>query len=255
MGLTTLPRVRLGTLPTPLQFAPNLTRELAGPKIYIKRDDLTGLAFGGNKTRMLEYLVGDALEQGATHLITEGQPQSNHVRQTLAAARIHNLETVIVQNPIDPHPAIQGNFLLDKLLGITYEQVETEPERAVKMAEIADRLRAEDYVPYIIPGGGSNEVGAPGYVAAMLEINYQTWQQDISPKSLYFASGGGGTQAGIALGAALYGCDFDPIGIMIEDDAEIGVERAWRIIERTVERLGIQNPLTRDDLRGCSGLR
>lgn len=248
MGMTSLPRVRLGTFPTPLQYAPHLTETLGGPRIYIKRDDLTGLAFGGNKTRMLEYLIGDALHQDATHLITEGGPQSNHVRQTLGAARIFELEVIIVQNPVDSSPEVQGNFLLDRILGIDYEQVDTEPERRQRMAEIADRLRAEGHRPYIIPGGGSNEVGAPGYVGAMLELNRQLWDQGIDARALYFPSGGGGTQAGIALGAALYGASFRPIGVMIEDDAEVGVERAWRIIERTVARLGIDSPMTRDDL-------
>lgn len=248
MGMTSLPRVRLGTFPTPLQFAPRLSEAIGGPRIYIKRDDLSGLAFGGNKTRMLEYLIGDALQQDATHLITEGGPQSNHVRQTLAAARIFELEVIIVQNPVNTTPEVQGNFLLDRILGIDYEQVQTEPERGRRMDEIAERLRSEGHRPYIIPGGGSNEVGAPGYVGAMLELNRQLWEQSIDARALYFPSGGGGTQAGIALGAALYGASFRPIGVMIEDDAEIGVERAWRIIERTVERLGIDNPMTRDDL-------
>jgi D-cysteine desulfhydrase family pyridoxal phosphate-dependent enzyme len=248
MGITSLPRVRLGTLPTPLQFAPRLTETLGGPRIYIKRDDLTGLAFGGNKTRMLEYLIGDALHQDATHLITEGGPQSNHVRQTLAAARIFGLDVIIVQNPVDPAPDVQGNFLLDRILGIDYEQVETEPERRERMTEMAERLRSEGHRPYVIPGGGSNEVGAPGYVSAMLELNHQLWNQGVDARALYFPSGGGGTQAGIALGAALYGAPFDPVGVMIEDNAEIGAERAWRIIERTVERLGIANPITPTDL-------
>lgn len=248
MRLNTLPRVRLGTLPTPLHELPNLSAQLGGPRIYIKRDDLTGLAMGGNKTRMLEYLIGDALARNATHVITEGGPQSNHVRQTLAAAQIHGLEAIIVQNPVNPNPAVQGNFLLDKLLDIEFVQVETEPERGEKMREIAEHLRAEDARPYIIPGGGSNEVGAVGYVSAMLELQHQLWEQDLNPSALYFASGGGGTQAGIALGAAVFNCSFDVIGIAIEDDGETIADRAWAIIERTAERLDIDLPLARPDL-------
>lgn len=248
MLLNALPRYQLANLPTPLQFLPRLSEELGGPRIFIKRDDLTGLALGGNKARMLEYLVGDALNHGATHLITEGGPQSNHVRMTLAAARIVGLEAVIVQNPVNPAPALQGNFLLDKLFGIDFVQVETEHERAGKMAEIAAALRDAGARPYVIPGGGSNEVGAPGYVSAMLELNHQLWEQSLQPSALYVASGGGGTQAGIALGAALFSSPFTPIGIAIEDDAQIVAERAWRIIERTCERLEVRNPLTRDEL-------
>ena len=248
MRLAALPRVRLTALPTPLQEAPNLARLLGGPRIFIKRDDLTSLAMGGNKTRMLEYLVGDALAQNATHLITEGGTQSNHVRQTLAATRLHGLAAVIVQNPVNPAPDAQGNFLLDRLLDITYEQVESEHERAGKMQEIAARLRADGARPYIIPGGGSNEVGAVGYVTAMLELQRQIWELGVDPAALYFASGGGGTQAGIAFGAALYTCDFDIVGIAIEDDGATIADRAWAIIERTAERLDIALPLRRADL-------
>ena len=248
MRLNNLPRVRLTTLPTPLQELPRLSKQVGGPRIFIKRDDLTSLALGGNKTRMLDYLLGDALARGATHVITEGGPQSNHVRQTLAAARIFGLEAIIVQNPVDPEPAVQGNFLVDKLLGIRYEQVETEPERAMKMREIADRLTSEGATPYIIPGGGSNEVGAVGYVAAMLELTHQCWADGIDPATLYFASGGGGTQAGIALGAALFNAPFAPVGIAIEDDGMTILSRVWPIIERTAERLGIAPPLSRTDL-------
>lgn len=252
-GLTTQPRIRLGTFPTPLQFAERLTARLGGPRIYIKRDDLTGLALGGNKTRMLEYLFADALQYGATHLITEGGPQSNHVRQTLAAARTTGLEVIIVSNTADPNPPIQGNFLLDHLFGIEYYRVPEERDRPAKMAELASELKASGAVPYVIPGGGSNEVGALGYVAAMLELNYQLWEQSISPKALYLPNGGGGTHAGVALGAALYGADYQVRGVMIEDNAAIGRERSWRIIEKTADRLGIVCPLTKDDILCVDG--
>lgn len=248
MRLNNLPRYRLATLPTPLQLLPRLTEQLGGTRIYVKRDDLTGLAFGGNKARMLEYLVGDALAQGATHLITEGGPQSNHVRMTLAAARIVGLEAVIVQHPINSDPDLQGNFLLDRLLGIDYVQVATEHERGPRMKELAEELRTAGARPYVIPGGGSNDVGAPGYVSAMLELNNQLWEQSIQPSALYFASGGGGTQAGIVLGAALFSSPFTPIGIAIEDDARIVGDRGWTIIESTCERLAVANPLTRAEL-------
>ncbi len=117
MGLSAHPRFRLAALPTPLQYAERLTAELGGPKIYLKRDDLTGLAMGGNKTRKLEYLVADALAKGATHLITVGAAQSNHARQTAAAARLAGLGCHLVLNAADPEPDVQGNLLLDKLLG------------------------------------------------------------------------------------------------------------------------------------------
>ena len=248
MGLLAQPRIRLGTFPTPLQFLPRLTAELGGPQIYIKRDDLTGLALGGNKTRMLEYLLADALSQGATHLITEGGPQSNHVRQTLAAARVTGLQVLIVTNTADPNPPVQGNFLLDQIFGITYHRVPEERDRPARMAELADDLRASGATPYIIPGGGSNEVGALGYVSAMLELNYQLWDLGLNPSTLYLPNGGGGTHAGVALGAALYGAVYQVRGIMIEDNAAIGVERSWSIVQKTADRLGIVCPLSRDDI-------
>jgi D-cysteine desulfhydrase family pyridoxal phosphate-dependent enzyme len=248
MGLTAQPRIRLGTFPTPLQHAPRLTAALGGPHIYIKRDDLTGLALGGNKTRMLEYLFADALQQGATHIITEGGPQSNHVRQTLAAARVTGLAVVIVTNTADPNPPVQGNFLLDQIYGIEYYRVAEERDRPARMAELAEDLKAGGAVPYIIPGGGSNEVGALGYVAAMLELNYQILEMGISPAAFYLPNGGGGNHAGVALGAGLYGSEYQVRGIMIEDNAAIGAERSWKIVQKTAERLGIPCPLTRKDI-------
>jgi 1-aminocyclopropane-1-carboxylate deaminase/D-cysteine desulfhydrase-like pyridoxal-dependent ACC family enzyme len=248
MGLCAQPRIRLGTFPTPLHFAERLTARLGGPRIYIKRDDLTGLALGGNKTRMLEYLIADALKHDATHLITEGGPQSNHVRQTLAAARLTGLEAVIVSNTTDPSPPVQGNFLLDHIFGIGYHRVPEERDRPARMGQLAQELAASGCVPYIIPGGGSNGVGALGYVAAMLELNYQLWEQGVSASALYLPNGGGGTHAGVALGAALYGAEYRVRGIMIEDNAAIGAERSWKIVQKTSARLEMDCPLKKEDI-------
>jgi D-cysteine desulfhydrase family pyridoxal phosphate-dependent enzyme len=249
MGLFDQPRFRLATLPTPLQFAANLTRELGGPRIYLKRDDLTGLAFGGNKTRKLEYLVGDALTQGATHLITCGGPQSNHVRQTAAAARLANLGCTLVMN-VAGEPELQGNLLVDHLLGaeIVCVDVESEAERDAKMDDVAAELRDKGAIPYVIPGGGSNGVGALGYVAAMLELQHQLWERDLQPTHLYVAVGGGGTHGGIALGARLFGADYPITGVLDEGENAGGVERAWRVAAQTAERLNIINPVTRANI-------
>jgi D-cysteine desulfhydrase family pyridoxal phosphate-dependent enzyme len=242
------PRVRFATLPTPLQFAARLTHELGGPRIYIKRDDLTGLAFGGNKTRKLEFLVADALAQRATHLITAGGAQSNHARQSAAAARLAGMQPVLAMNAATQSPPVQGNLLLDRLFGAEIHIVASEADRPAMMEAIAADLRARGAVPYIVPGGGSNGVGALGYVAAMLEINQQLLDMGIAPRRLYFASGGGGTHAGIAVGGALFGANYDLVGVMVEDTAAEGMDRAFRVAEWTADRLGIANPVRRDDL-------
>jgi len=248
MGLNEQPRVRLATLPTPLQFAERLTQTLGGPRIYMKRDDLTGLAFGGNKTRKLEFLVADALRLGTTHLITAGGAQSNHARQTAAAARWAGMTPVLVMNSRRPDPPVQGNFLLDKLFGADIHVVEAESERDAKMEQVAAALRDEGHVPYIIPGGGSNGIGALGYVAAMLELNEQLFNAGIAPARMYFAAGGGGTHAGIAVGGALFGLNFDLVGVLVEDTAAEGVDRAFRVSGWTADQLGILNPVRREAL-------
>jgi D-cysteine desulfhydrase family pyridoxal phosphate-dependent enzyme len=242
------PRLRFAALPTPLQFAARLTEELGGPRIYLKRDDLTGLALGGNKTRKLEYLVADAQAMGATHLITTGAAQSNHARQTAAAARLAGMECHLVLNAANPEPDVQGNLLLDHLLGAKVHIVATQAERPAKMEEIAADLADSGAVPYIIPGGGSNGVGSLGYVAAMLEIQGQLLELGVAPKALYFAAGGGGTHSGIIMGAKLFGIDFNCIGIMVEGDNAGGIERATRVAGWTAERLGITNPVSPDDI-------
>jgi D-cysteine desulfhydrase family pyridoxal phosphate-dependent enzyme len=222
---------------------------LGGPRIYLKRDDLTGLAFGGNKTRKLEYLLGDALKLGATHLITTGGTQSNHVRQTAAAARLANMGCTLVLNTAS-EPELQGNLLIDHLLGARIVYVASSAERDAKMEELAADLRDAGTTPYIIPGGGSNGVGALGYVAAMLELQHQLWELDLQPARLYVAAGGGGTHGGIALGAALYGVDYPITGVLVEDDNAAGIERAWNVAGQCARRLGTPNPVERSRL-GC----
>jgi D-cysteine desulfhydrase family pyridoxal phosphate-dependent enzyme len=248
MGLMEQPRIRFAALPTPLQLAQRLSDELGGPRIYLKRDDLTGLALGGNKTRKLEYLVADAAAMGATHLITTGAAQSNHARQTAAAARLAGMECHLVLNSSNPEPDIQGNLLLDHLLGATTHIVATQAERASKVDEVAADLADSGHQPYVIPGGGSNGVGSLGYVAAMLELQGQLLELGVAPKAMYFAAGGGGTHGGIIMGAKLYGIGFDCIGVLVEGKNEGGIERAQRVANETAERLSIDNPVKSSDL-------
>jgi len=203
MRIDSLPRHRLAHLPTPLEELKTLSRELAGPDILIKRDDQTGLALGGNKTRKLEFLVGAALEQGADTLVTLGAAQSNHCRQTAAAAAKAGLRCELILNGKKPDMA-NGNLLLNELLGANLHWIER-PQRAAKLSELDAQLHAQGRKPYVIPVGGSNGVGATGYVVAMLELAEQLRAVGRRVDHHVFGTSSGGTQAGIVLGARIAG--------------------------------------------------
>lgn len=204
MTLARLPRRRYTPGPTPLERMDRLSAALGGPEIWIKRDDLTGLTGGGNKTRKLEFLVADALAQGADTLITVGAVQSNHCRLTLAAAVREGLRCRLVleervPGSYDPHAS--GNNLLFDLLGV--EAVTVVPggsDLAAAMAAVADELNAEGRRGYIIPGGGSNALGAMGYVACAEEILAQSFDQGVEFDRWVCASGSAGTHAGLLVG-------------------------------------------------------
>jgi D-cysteine desulfhydrase len=200
--LKALPRRRLAKLPTPLDEMPNLSRRLGGPRLLVKRDDLTGLATGGNKTRKLEFLIADALAAGADCVITAGGPQSNHCRQTAAAAALAGLDAHLVLGG-DPQPSL-GNLLLDRLLGAHIHWT-PKTNRAARMRSLADEFRSDGRRPYVIPVGGSTAIGALGYVDAMCELQTQLDQQGRTVDHLLLATSSGGTQAGIVLGARLTG--------------------------------------------------
>jgi D-cysteine desulfhydrase len=200
--LRDIPRFRLANLPTPVQELPNLSRRLGGPRILVKRDDLTALATGGNKTRKLEFLIAAALSDRRDVAITAGGPQSNHCRQTAAAAAIAGLECHLVLGG-EPQPRL-GNLLLDELLGATVHWVPKERRNAA-MDELAAELASQGRRPYVIPVGGSNSIGALGYVTAMFELVDQLAEQVRTVDHIVFASSSGGTQAGIVLGARLAG--------------------------------------------------
>ena len=168
MRIESLARFPLAQLPTPIEELKSLSRELGGPELLIKRDDQTGLALGGNKTRKLEFLVGQALEQGADTLVTAGAAQSNHCRQTAAAAARAGLRCELLLNGTKPELP-NGNLLLDELLGARIHWIQPS-ERVAKLRELPDQLRKEGRKPYVIPVGGSNGVGATGYVLAMIEL-------------------------------------------------------------------------------------
>ena len=218
MRIEALARFRLAQLPTPIEELKSLSPELGGPKLLIKRDDQTGLALGGNKTRKLEFLVGQALEQGADTLVTVGAAQSNHCRQTAAAAARAGLRCELLLNGIKPELP-NGNLLLDELLGARIHWVQRS-EREVKLSEILAELRKQGGKPYVIPVGGSNGVGATGYVLAMMELAEQLNRLNQRVDHVVFASSSGGTQAGLVVGAKVTGFDTKLHGVRIDKDDE-----------------------------------
>jgi D-cysteine desulfhydrase family pyridoxal phosphate-dependent enzyme len=254
MSIGSQPRFRLATLPTPLQDAPRLRAALGGPehcpRILIKRDDLTGLAFGGNKARKLEFLVADAINQGSTVLITTGAVQSNHARMTAAAARLAGMRSALVLTSGTEQPDVQGNLLLDRLLDaevhlLLPESGQTNDEA---MEALAEQLEAKGERPYIIPGGGSNAIGAFGYVAGSLELAGQLFEMGVSPRRLYYASGSRGTQAGLVLGAKLYGAPYEVYGVAVSIGTGDRSARATAIIEQAADKLGVSVRLGPNDL-------
>jgi L-cysteate sulfo-lyase len=219
MKIEACARFPLAQLPTPIEELKSLSRELGGPELLIKRDDQTGLALGGNKTRKLEFLVGQALEQGADTLVTAGAAQSNHCRQTAAAAARAGLRCELLLNGTKPELP-NGNLLLDELLGARIHWVQRS-EREAKLSEISEELRKQGDKPYVIPVGGSNGVGATGYVLAMIELAEQLDGMNRRVDHVVFASSSGGTQAGIVVGAQVTGFKGKLHGVSIDrDDSE-----------------------------------
>src|SRR5262245_31628625 len=210
MPLEKFPRLKLAALPTPLEEAPRLTAALGGARILIKRDDLTGLAFGGNKTRKLEYLIADALAKEADVVMTVGAAQSNHCRQTAAAARKAGLRSILVLGRSE-HNELQGNLLLDALLDADVRLVDGNASAA--MEQIGEEERRRGGRPYLIPGGGSNGLGALGYAQCVLELQAQLLERGTAIDYLYLSSGSGGTQGGLVLGAKLYSAGYQIVGV------------------------------------------
>jgi L-cysteate sulfo-lyase len=216
--LAVLPRTSLGFFPTPIHSLPNLSARLGGPALWVKRDDQTGLATGGNKTRKLEYLVADALGQSADTLITVGAPQSNHARQTAAAAAKAGLKSALVLRGAAPTDRT-GNILLDDLIGAEVFWAGARPLDEVA-AEVAAELSARGQRPYMIPLGGSNPIGAAGYAAALVEFVEQMKAIGTSFDAIVFATSSGGTQSGMVLGAKLSSYAGRVLGISVDHHAD-----------------------------------
>jgi len=206
-------KIPLGVFPTPVTQLGRLSDQLDGPRIFIKRDDLTGLALGGNKTRKLETIIGDALAQGCDTIITAGAAQSNHCRQTSAAAAKLNLECHLILGGEQPEK-ITGNLLLDKIFGCHIHWGGAN-RKGEDIPELVEQLIALGKKPYIVPYGGSNELGAIAFIDALEELLNQT---DEAFTHIVFASSSGGTHAGLMLGKYIFKKDFELVGISIDKD-------------------------------------
>jgi L-cysteate sulfo-lyase len=250
MKLARFPRVRLTHAPTPLEPMPNLTRALGGPQLWIKRDDCTGLATGGNKTRKLEFLMGEALAQKADVVITQGATQSNHARQTAAAAAKLGLACeILLEDRTGSTQAdyrLSGNVLLDRLLGGVLHHVPGGTDMDAAMARRADELRALGKRPYVIPGGGSNPVGALGYVTSALELVDQANGCGLDIDLLVTATGSTGTQAGLLAG--LEGCrsGIPVLGICVRAPKAVQEEKVFALAQRTADLLGVPGAVARE---------
>ena len=244
-----LPRYSLGFFPTPLVKLPRLTERLRGPRLFMKRDDLTGLGLGGNKVRKLEFLVGEALAQGCDTLITGGAAQSNHCRQTAAAAAACGLACHLVLGG-EASAIPEGNLLLDRLFGAVIHWT-GEFRKGEKIPEIAESLRSMGRKPYVVPYGGSNTTGAAGFVEAVRELTQQLTQLGESITHIVFASSSGGTQAGLIVGKSLCGWDGKLMGIGIDKGASGDVPFAAHVLKlanATAERLGVHSTFSASDL-------
>lgn len=241
-----LPRVSLAHLPTPLEAMPRLSQALGGPQLFVKRDDQTGLAGGGNKTRKLEFVLADALRHEADTIITTGAMQSNHARQTAAAAARYGLHSVLVLRGSAPDK-INGNLLLDRLLGAEVVWAE-DRSRDVVMDEVAEREKAAGRTPYTVPGGASVPLGITAYALAMFELQEQMEAAGHSFDRIVFGSGSGGTHAGLVVGASLTGFRGEILGISIDRQADLLRESVARLATETAQFLGKPHSYRPEDI-------
>lgn len=243
MKIESLPRLRLATLPTPLDEAPRLSQAL-GVRVLIKRDDLTGFALGGNKARKLEFLVADALEKKADLLVTGGGPQSNHARMTAAAARKVGLDATLVFTG-HPPPESNGNLLLDELLGA--EIVYTRSDDTSETDRMIERVTAESLArgrrPYLIPRGGSTMLGCISYILAVGELREQLSAVSVEPDAIFITTGSCGTHAGVLAGVKYFGANTPVWGITVSRPVGEGQSRILRLVKETAGFLEMSLPV------------
>lgn len=250
--LARLSRLRFAHLPTALEPMKNLSAQLGGPALWIKRDDCTGLSTGGNKTRKLEFLMGDALGQNADAIITQGATQSNHVRQTAAISAKLGLSCHILLEDRTGDRSTEynynGNVLLDQLHGAHLSRRGAGTDMDAEMHQLAEQLRAAGKRPYIIPGGGSNEIGALGYVDAALELVTQAQAHDLRIDHIVHATGSCGTQAGLVTGLVGANIATPVLGIGVRAPKAQQEANVHRLAQRTGEYLGIGRDIGRETI-------
>lgn len=243
--ITDFPTVPLGLLPTPLYKLENLSRQL-GKELYIKRDDMIGVALGGNKVRKLEFLLADARAKGADVVLTAGGPQSNHAMLTAACAARLGMQTILVLK--ERGELTGGNLVLDNIFGAEVRFVDTDSYDDVyaEMERIMDRLRGEGHTPYFIPVGGSVPLGSLGYVNCALEIANQARELEVQFDSIVSATGSGGTYAGLTYGAKLFLPGTRSVGIGVCDDPFADI--AFDLMNGVKELLASDVPVSREDI-------
>ena len=252
MHLARFPRIRLGHMPTPLEPMERLSGHLGGPKLWVKRDDCTGLSTGGNKTRKLEFLMADAVARGADIVITQGATQSNHARQTAAAAARLGLDcTILLEDRTgyaDEAYTLNGNVLLDRMHGAGIARRPGGADMQAEMEAMANDLRASGRTPYVIPGGGSTPVGALGYVNAALELIAQANEMGLGIDHLVHATGSAGTQAGLVAGLSAMNAQLPVLGIGVRAPRDKQEASVHRLAEATAEHLGIPGAVKRESV-------
>jgi D-cysteine desulfhydrase family pyridoxal phosphate-dependent enzyme len=238
-----IPRLNFAHLPTPIEPLPRLSEALGGPRLMVKRDDQTGLAFGGNKTRKLEFLVAEAREQAAKTLITGGALQSNHCRQTAAAAARFGFKCILVLTGDKPEQA-SANLMLDQLFGAQIVYVADRKDRDRILQETFDRATKEGKKPYLVPYGGSNSTGALGYAFAMKELI----NQNVGADWVVFATSSGGTHAGLLLGQRIFGFNGRTLGISVDESEEWLKKEVSKLASATSAKLGERIEFTAADV-------
>lgn len=252
MKLTEFPRIRLAHLPTAIEHMPRLSTVLGGPEIWIKRDDCTGLSTGGNKTRKLEFLMAEAQAEGADIVLTQGATQSNHARQTAAAAAKLGMDCHILledrTGSNDINYNYNGNVLLDQLHGASKIKRPGGSDLNAELLVIAEKMRTDGRKPYCIPGGGSNTTGALGYVNAALETVYQLNDSGLHIDHFVTATGSAGTQAGLICGLQLMNARLPLLGIGVRAPQPTQEENVHNLATATAERLGIAGGVPRESV-------